>query len=219
MTPEAISSHMKVIILLAWSIAACGDGSPVDLEDPDDPAPTYGVCNQHPNYTSEVRLNRWRSFPLAYYFDAASFPEEFLEDYRSAIMDGIGRWDAATANELGAVVEVQDRQVADFVITYRPFQPASATARVVHSTGTPFLGGGEIQYNPTGMREGEDLVRGGAISRETFLRGISGIGAHEMGHLLGIIGHPTWTDVLMGPVFHDAPTMADVNTIIQAYCD
>jgi predicted Zn-dependent protease len=163
-------------------------------------------------------LNRWRSFPLSYYFDSGSFPSEFLEDYRSAVADGIRRWDAATESALGAVVEVEGPETADFVITYRAFTPALATARVVHSTGTPFLAGGEIQYNPTGMRKGEDLVREGQISRQTFHRGVSGIAAHEMGHLLGIIGHPP-LDVLMGLLsFHDIPTSADLNTLIHAYC-
>jgi predicted Zn-dependent protease len=202
-------------ILALLLAAACKGGSPAGL---DDEVPIYGACDVQPTYVTEVSLNRWRSFPLAYFFDAASFPAEFLEDYRPAITDGIRRWDEATANELGAVVEVSNRTAADFVITYREFTPALATARVVHSTGTPFLSGGEIQYNPTGMREGEDLVREGSISRQTFLRGISGIAAHEMGHLLGIIGHSTRTDVLMGPTFHDAPSIADVNTLIRAYC-
>jgi predicted Zn-dependent protease len=170
-----------------------------------------------PTYVSDVNLNRWRSFPLAFFFDAESFPPEFLADYRPAITDGIRRWDEATANELGAVVEIQERGTADFVITYREF-PGLASARVIHAAGTPFLAGGEIQFNPVGMREGEDLVRAGTISRETFHRGISSIAAHEMGHLLGIIGHPSRTDVLMGPAFHDAPTMIDVNTLIRAYC-
>jgi hypothetical protein len=133
-----------IAVVLFCANAACKGGSPTG---PDDVVPTYGLCNQTPNYTNEVRLNRWRSFPLAYFFDAASFPPEFLEDYRS-ITDGIRRWDAATANELGAVVEVEDRETADFVITYHEFTPSQATARTVHSTGTPFLAGGEIQYNP-----------------------------------------------------------------------
>jgi hypothetical protein len=39
-----------------------------------------------------------------------------------------------------------------------------------------------------------------------------------MGHLLGIIGHPSRTDAPMGPAFHDAPTTIDVNTLVRAYC-
>jgi predicted Zn-dependent protease len=205
----------SVSLVLLCTAAACNSGSPAG---PDGAIPIYGACDVQPTYVGEVNLNRWPSFPLAYFFDAASFPPEFLEDYRSAITDGIRRWDEATSNDLGAVVEVADREAADFVITYREFTPVLATARVIHSTGTPFLAGGEIQFNPTGMREGEDLVREGTISRETFHRGISGIAAHEMGHLLGIIGHSSRTDVLMGPAFHDAPTVVDVNTLIRAYC-
>lgn len=171
-----------------------------------------------PTYVNEVNLNRWRSFPLAYFFDAASFPAEFLDDYRPSITDGIRRWDEATTNELGAVVEVDSPDDADFVITYGEFGSVPASARTIHTTGTPFLAGGEIQFIRSGMREGEDLVRDGVISRQGFHRGISGIAAHEMGHLMGIIGHSSRTDVLMGPEFHDAPTIADVNTLIRAYC-
>lgn len=202
------------LALLIWTCAACKGGSPAG---PDDEIPIYGACDVQPTYVGEVNLNRWPSFPLAYFFDAASFPAEFLEDYRTAIIDGIGRWDEATANELAAVLEVEDLEAADFVITYTTFA-SLAPARAVHSTGTPFLADGEIQYNATGMREGEDLVRDGVISVATFHRGISGIAAHEMGHLLGIIGHSSRTDVLMGPEFHDAPTPTDVNTLIRAYC-
>lgn len=180
--------------------------------------PSYGACDVQPSYANEVALNRWPSFPLAYFFYAETFPPEFLEDYRAAIAAGIRRWDEATANELGAVVEVTDREEADFEITYRASSPPLFPARTIHANAIPFLAGGEIQFNPTGMREGEDMVREGTISRETFQRDISGIAAHEMGHLLGIVGHSSRTDVLMGLTFHDAPTVVDVNTLIRAYC-
>jgi predicted Zn-dependent protease len=204
----------SVGFVLLCTAAACNSDSPTG---PDEAVPIYGACDVQPTYVGEVNLNRWRSFPLTYFFDDASFPADFLVDYRAAITDGIRRWDEATPNELGAVVEVDDRDNADFVILYLEF-PVPAAARVIHSTGTPFLAGGQIQFNPIGMREGEDFVREGMISRETFHRGISSIAAHEMGHLLGIIGHPSRTDALMGPAFHDAPTTIDINTLIRAYC-
>lgn len=200
-------------------IAACGGESPTGSirPVPGDPAPLYGSCNENPNYADEVRLNRWRSFPLTYYFDAGTFPQEFLGDYRSVITEGITSWDAATEDDLGAVVEVTNSGAADFVIMYGEFEPPF-TARTIHATGTPYLSGGRIEFNRLGMREGEEFVRDGVISREAFLRGIRGIAAHEMGHLLGIIGHPRWTDVLMGPRFYDVPSVADVNTLSQGYC-
>jgi hypothetical protein len=203
-----------LILALSW-IAACKGDQPVS---PPLEIPIYGACDVQPTYASEVALNRWPSFPLTYYFDAATFPAEFLDDYSSAIADGIRRWDAATANELGAVVEVQVPDDAHFVISYRRFSGPLAAARTVHSNGTPFLAGGEIWFSPAGMKEGEDLVREGTISRQTFHRGISHIAAHEMGHLMGIIGHTTRTDAIMGPEFHDVPTIVDVNTLIRAYC-
>ncbi len=201
--------------MLLASVAACKGGSPTA---PDGEIPIYGACNVEPTYVSEVNLNRWPSFPLSYFFDAASFPGEFFEEYRSAITAGIRRWDAATANDLGAVVEVEDRGTADFVITYDEVSTAQAIAFTVHSTGSPFLAGGEIHYVAALTREGEDLLRAGQISRQTFLRVISSIAAHEMGHLMGIIGHSSREDVLMGPELQDAPTIVDVNTLIRAYC-
>jgi hypothetical protein len=202
-------------VLLLVASTGCKGGSPAG---PDDEVPIYGACDVQPTYVGEVDLNRWPSFPLAYFFDAASFPSEFLEEYRTAITDGIRRWDAATANELGAVVEVEDRGTADFVIIYDEVSPAPAIAFTVHSTGTPFLAGGEIHYVARGTREGEDLLREGRISQQTFLRVISSIAAHEMGHLMGIIGHSSREDVLMGSQLHDTPTTLDLNTLIRAYC-
>jgi predicted Zn-dependent protease len=202
------------LILLTWLVACKGSG----LVDPGDPVPTYGPCNQTPNYHNEVALNRWSSFPLAYFFDAATFPAEYLGDYQTSISNGIRRWDAATANDLGAVMEVGSPGEADFVINYREITPPDVPARTIHATGTPFLAGGEIVFNATAMAEPEELVRTGQISLETFHRGLSSIAAHEMGHLLGIIGHPSRNDVLMGLAFHDAPTVPDINTLIHAYC-
>jgi predicted Zn-dependent protease len=202
-------------LVLLTVAAACKGASPVG---PDSEVPIYGACNVQPTYVSEVALNRWPSFPLTYFFDAASFPSEFLEEYESAIAAGIRRWDMATANQLGAVEEVEDRGTADFVITYDEVSTEPAIAFTVHSTGTPFLAGGEIHYVASGMREGEDLLREGRISRQTFLRVISSIAAHEMGHLMGIIGHSSREDVLMGPRLLDAPTTLDLNTLSRAYC-
>jgi hypothetical protein len=205
----------RACALALTAAVACKGASPTS---PPLEIPVYGSCDVLPTYSSEVALNRWPSFPLTYYFYAETFPVEFLDDYRAAISDGIRRWDESTINELGAVIEIDDPEDAHFLISYRAFSPPLFPARTFHGNGSPFLAGGEIQFNPTGMEEGEDLVRAGTISHETFRRGISGIAAHEMGHLMGILGHSSRSDVLMGREFHDAPTLADVNTLIRAYC-
>lgn len=129
--------------------------------DPGSGMPVYGPCGLRPNYVSEVRLNRWPSFPLTYFFDATSFTSDFRTDYRTAIAEGIRRWDEATENELGAVVETDDRDTADFLIFFGIVSGPQVAARTVHSTGTPFLAGGVIGFNAPFMEEGEDLVRRG----------------------------------------------------------
>ena len=196
-------------------LASCKNGSPTS---PPLEIPIYGSCDVEPTYASQVALNRWPSFPLSYHYRDETFPAEFREEYRSAIMDGIRRRDAMTPNELGAVVEAENPEDAHFVISYRPFSPPLISARTVHANGQPFLAGGEIWFNPSGLQEGEDLLRESRIQRATFLRVVSSIAAHEMGHLMGIIGHSARPDVLMGTEFIDAPTQMDVNTLIRAYC-
>ncbi len=174
-----------------------------------------------PNYVDQVVLNRWPSFPLVYHFDAATFPAEFREDYRSAIEEGIRRWDEATANELGAVDDVEDADDADFRIIYGNVAAPQVAAQTIHRGGRPFLFGGVIGFNTPFFREGEDLVRDGTLSREGFVRVVANIAAHEMGHLMGIIGHPDGDDTLMGRSSSLAlghPTGADVNTLTHAYC-
>ncbi len=166
----------------------------------------------------EVQLNRWRSFPLAYFFDSASFSQDLIGDYREAITTGIQRWPEATGNGLGTVVRVDERVQAQFVITFREVLPSDTFARTFHATGTPFLADGEIAFNRAYLTEFEDRVREGTMDPEVFFRAVAGVAAHEMGHLLGIIGHSARDDVLMGLSFHDAPTVADVNTLIHAYC-
>lgn len=198
----------------AWLAAACGGGSPAGPE----PVPTYGPCDQQPNYVVAVGLNRWREFPLAYFFDDAAFTAEFRDVYREAITEGIRRWHDATANELGAVVEVGAPEEADFVITFRGVTPTGLAARTFHATGTPFLAGGEIAFNSTTLVEVEEDVRNGVTSRRGFRNGLAAIAAHEMGHLLGIIGHPNRDDSIMGDITNDFPTTADVHTLVHAYC-
>jgi predicted Zn-dependent protease len=211
-----VKARAALSIEILLCIASCRNGSPIS---PPLEIPIYGSCDVEPTYASQVVLNRWPSFPLSYHYRDETFPMEFREEYRSAILDGIRRWDAMTANELGAVVEVDDSEDAQFVISYRAFSPPLIPARTTHGNGQPFLAGGEIWFNPTGLQEGEDLLREGRIQRATFLRVVSSIGAHEMGHLLGIIGHSARPDVLMGTEFIDAPTQMDVNTLIRAYCE
>ncbi len=215
MRPNKRLPRLVSWILLVWTVAACGGGSPGGL---DEAIPIFGPCNLQPNYVAEVRLNRWPSFPLAYFFDSASFSHDLVDDYREAVTTGIRRWAEATGNGLGAVVQVDERDQAQFVITFRDVTPSSTFARTFHATGTPFLAGGEIAFNRSHLTEIEGRVRDGELESEVYSRAVAAVAAHEMGHLLGIIGHSTRDDVLMGTSFHEAPTISDVNTLVHAYC-
>lgn len=165
-----------------------------------------------------MSLNRWRSFPLAYFFDDAGFSEDLLDSYRGAITTGLHRWSDATGTELGTVVEVANREQANFAITFRHVPSSGTIAQAFHSTGTPFLAVGEIAFNSSELKGIEERVRDGEIDRDVFFDVIAGVTAHEMGHILGIIGHPNRDDVLMGTAYHEAPVIAEVNTLIHAYC-
>ena len=199
---------------MAGALAAC-DGSPAGS---DSEIPIYGACNLTPNYIDEVALNRWRSFPLAYFFDAASFSPDFVDLYREAIGTGIRSWAEASGTELGTIVEVDTREEADLVVNFRDIFPEDISARAFHRTGTPFLADGEIAFNPLDLERREQRVRDGLFERDLFALVIRLIAAHEMGHILGIIGHPMRQDVVMGNGLVETPQPADLNTILHAYC-
>jgi hypothetical protein len=201
-------------VLLVWTVA-CSGASPAGSEDG---VPTFGPCNRQPNYISEVTLNRWRSFPLAYFFDSASFSPDFVDQYRETIGAGILRWADATGTDLGTIVQVNQRERADLVVTFRNVVPPDISVRAFHATGTPFLAGGEIAFNRADLAPREERVREGLIDRDLFFEVIGALAAHEMGHILGIIGHPSDDDVLMWNVLVAFPATADVNTLVHAYC-
>lgn len=210
-------ARLRVVawLVVGYAVAACNGSSPAG---PDQAVPIYGSCNQRPNYIDEVALNRWRSFPLPYFFDSASFSPDFVDLYRDAIGTGIQRWADVTGTALGTIVEVDVREDADLVVIFRDVLPADISARAFHRTGTPFLAGGEIAFNRLDMEAREQRVRDGLLDREIFIFVVTLIAAHEMGHILGIIGHPMRDDVLMGDGLVAFPQPADLNTLIHAYC-
>lgn len=211
-----IRSRRVGLTILAAGALACGGAT----TGPGGTVPIYGECGLEPNYVGQVRLKRWQSFPLTYLFWSPAFPSEFVDDYRASIAAGIRRWDEATSDELGAVVEVDRVEDAQVVITYEDFMSKEAYAHVSYAGPSAYLKHAAISFNRSAMGEIEDLVRSGSLDRANFDAGIAGIAAHEMGHVLGIIDHPTDPNSIMGPqfVFVEYPTVDDINTIMDAYC-
>lgn len=181
-----------------------------EMSGPDqDPRPILGSCNVEPNYISQVRLNRWRDFPLRYFVAESLFPAENRDQTLPQIVDGVNRWGVSTNGRIGSLTRISSPDGADFIVVAEVLGAAGA-ARTTHTTGTPFLSGGRIGFDR------QTLI---ALSRVEDTEFLPALAAHEMGHLLGIIGHPVMPGVLMtSPLQALEPTMADVNTMMHAYC-
>lgn len=184
---------------------ACGDG-PSGSGDPE--LPILGDCGLVPNYTSQVTLNRWRTFPLRYHVDLSTFPVENRDWIVARIDEGLRRWSAATGDRIGGLTPAGTSAGADFVVAIEDRDMVVA-ARTTHTTGSPHLAGGRIAFDL------ETVIRLAELQSEV----LAALAAHEMGHLLGIIGHPVTRGVLMrAPLESDEPTVTDVHTLEHAYC-
>ena len=196
---------MVLLVALAATGAACGGGP----SGPDG-APILGPCDGTPNYVSQVTLNRWRRFPLRLHVMEATFPEANRERALARIRAGLALWAEATGGRIGTLVETSRPEDADLVVLVEDLQ-GFAAARTTHEGGRPFLSGGRIVFDR------QVVIEGAAFENPALLAALA---AHEMGHLLGIIGHPfAPEDALMHSPFGSlTPTPADVNTLNRAYC-
>jgi len=192
---------LLVTTLVAGSCG--GSAGPTALE----PGPILGDCLIEPHYVGQVVLNRWRSFPLRTLFLEDSFPAENRARILALIEDGIEAWAEGTGGRIGSVTPTSVDATADLVIEARELEQAGAFT--THGTGTPYLARARIVFDR------ETVARLAQMDDGALL---SALAAHEMGHVLGIIGHPQREDVLMFELGPLRPTPADLNTIGHAYC-
>jgi hypothetical protein len=201
-TPFSFAAVLAAVAV----ICSCDDGV---LGPDQNSAPILGSCNAQPNYVPQVILNRWYDFPLRFVLIESSFPVDDRDEVLERIIEGIHQWSSSTNGRIGSLVEVRDADEADLIIEADDLGTTGA-ARTTHATGTPFLSGGRIAFDRQTVIELSQVEDG---------RFISALAAHEMGHLLGIIGHPSLQDVLMSaPLQAERPTTADLNTLMHAYC-
>jgi hypothetical protein len=193
-------------IVAAVAIAVACDGGPTSspvLE----PGPILGECLVEPHYVGQTPLNRWRNFPLRYLVLEDGFPVEDRARILALILDGVGLWAEGTGGRIGTVIPARDDATADLVLEARALEEAAAFT--THATSTPYLARARIVFDRAtvvGLAEAQD----GAL--------LSALAAHEMGHVLGIIGHPQQENTLMYGLGALRPTAADLNTMSHAYC-
>lgn len=182
------------------------------------PIETYGTCNALPNYVADpglAGLNRFPENPVPVFVDMSDAPADLRQAYTDGVREGVVRWGRARL--------VSDVNAASVRIYLRSVSPdASIYARTIHdaSKQPPFLTGGEIHFNVHRWVGTDDRVRSGDISREALQADVAATAAHEMGHVLGIIGHASVGGLLMsaGGSSEGVPTQADLNTMSHAYC-
>jgi hypothetical protein len=193
---------LAISTALVLTATACGGSSPTE------PTTNNAACSQ-PAYP--VTALRWESFPIRVYIEE---PELVRRGYSTAritslvqiMMNGLGAWSAATGGRVGSISRTTDFNNSQLNIVFR-----NGTGNTLH-----------------------DSVQGEFIRRATILwdvdrweqfsdrdhRHLNGM-AHEMGHVLGIVSHPTTPGSLMidapEQLSYSGPQTIDVNSILNKY--
>ncbi len=172
-----------------------------------------------PNYVTELNLlqtAKISAFPMT-----ASLPaglDRARPEVRAAIVRGVEWWSRLAGGRIGAVTWISDgNESARLRISMRDLG-SSTVGQVVHD----FAAGGLsarmslnyalLEAYPAGTSAAGPRARDFAWEH---------VAAHEMGHVLGIVGHPqTIANSIMHPTQGQqylAPTAADVNSILVKY--
>jgi hypothetical protein len=168
---------------------------------------------------------RWQRFPIRVYVEEVELLRRGFSSERSAqivqlILQGLGSWAGATNGRVGGITYVVDSANADLNIVFR-----NNTGHAVHdSREENFIRHATILGDIHEMESfGVPATR--TIDGRTFTDGadhrIVNWAAHEMGHVLGIVQHPTIPGSLMiaepEQVTYEAPQAVDVNSMLKKY--
>lgn len=184
--------------------------------------PTGNTCAA-PSYP--VTELRWEGFPIRVYVEE---PELIRRGYSAArtaaisqlVLQGIGSWSSTTGGQVGGVTKISDSTNSQLNVVFR-----TGAGFTLHDTVQGnFIRHATIELDPAEAEKfGAPFTQ--VINSVSFRDGadhrwING-SAHEMGHALGIVEHPTTPGSLMinapEQLIYETPQTIDVNSILRKY--
>jgi len=145
------------------------------------------------------RINRWEldQFPLAVYFERVpSWPRVRMQAAESRVLEAFGFWDDAIAPGLPSFRVVESLREANLVVRWTP---------VALEENADLRGSAQSMIDSSlHVRQTEIWLLEQYVEEDTP-RILQQVGAHELGHALGLRGHSPSTDDLMYPSLEGAP--------------
>lgn len=176
-------------------------------------------CGASPSFTAETELKRWERLPIDVYVDLESLPEANRTAYMAGIARGVGLWGEATAGRIDAFRLNDDR----------PESPVHLSI-VDGKLKDDALGGTELRFASNRIVGATVQIARSEREGTAFLvHDVASTTAHEMGHVLGIVGHSSHPEDKMstsGNLNRETEardpsallTARDINTVAEAYC-
>jgi predicted Zn-dependent protease len=217
-----MTTSLRAVTLgfLALAATACGSSSPTAPSEltADVRPPAAAACTavQHqPNYVQELGLLntvRYASWPVRAYIEEPELTRRGYSDARRvaivhSIMQGLSSWARRSGGKIGAIVATTDPSEATLTVVFRNL-PGNQLGGVTHESSNGAIRVSRMTINADFIetRVGRDLLW-------------EHTPAHEMGHALGIVGHPSTTESVMFAGVGDfkEPQLIDINSMLVKY--
>lgn len=213
-----MKKHRLVVISFVLALSACGGGGDDGKSNSD--VGIYASCGNVPNYSADIGLIRWKTFPVTVNIDLSLAPSLNIgnnrEIYTRAIKAGSEKW--AVGNGIGALLFtfVDGAANADILIKFGNIGVLGELGRATWARDGNFANsyitrGTSILFD---IKSFGNLTTPAGVIDETTVRQVA---AHEMGHALFSNGHSKQPGDVMAGLAENL-SQRDVNTIREAYC-